>query len=100
MITFKLITYENRVRFGVTISALEAGIEKAYEPLAANALILKFNDIMLGSTVGNVNGETEIYAHDIAAVFGLLKIPIKFVDDNEIESTIDAKRSGILGHSN
>ncbi len=96
MLTFKLITYANEVRFGVTTSNLEAGIKRGYGQDDAKNLIRKFHDMMLGSTVGNVNGETEIYPHDIAAIFALLKIPIKFIDDNGNELAVNASGSGIV----
>ncbi len=96
MLTFKLITYANEVRFGVTTSSLEAGINSEYGRDDAQSLIRKFHGMMLGSTVGNVNGETEIYPHDIAAIFALLKIPIKFIDDNGNDLAVNASGSGIV----
>jgi hypothetical protein len=96
MLTFKLITYANEVRFGVTTSSLEAGINSEYGQDDAKSLIRKFHDMMFGITVGNVNGETEIYPHDIAAIFSLLKIPVKFIDDNGNEVAVSASGSGIF----
>jgi hypothetical protein len=92
MLTFKLIIYANEVRFCVTTSSLEAGINSEYGQDDAKSLIRKFHDMMLGSTIGNINGETEIYSHYIAAIFALLKIPIKFIDDNDNgnELTLDS----------
>jgi hypothetical protein len=80
----------------VTISALEAEIKREYEQDDAKDLIRKFHDMMLGSTVGNINDETAIYPQDIAAIFGLLKIPIKFINDKGNELAINGDSSGVL----
>jgi hypothetical protein len=80
----------------VTISALEAEIKREYEQDDAKALIRKFHDMMLGSTVGNINDETAIYQQDIAAIFDLLKIPIKFINDKGNELAINGDSSGVL----
>ena len=96
MLTFKLITYEKEVRFGVTILALEAEIKGEYEQDDAKALIRKIHDMMLGSTVCKINDEIAIYPHDIADIFGLFKIPIKFFTNNGSEIAINANGSGIV----
>lgn len=96
VLTFKLITYENELRFGVTIPVIEAEVEREYEQGEAKALIRKFHDMMLGSTVSKVNDEVAICPNDIAAIFGLLKIPIKFTDANGNERVINGDISGIL----
>jgi hypothetical protein len=100
ILTFKLITHENELRFGVIIPAIEAEIEREYEQDEAKALIRKFHDMIIGSTVSKVNDEIAIYSHDIAAIFGLLKIPIKFIDVNGKELAISTGSSGVLWHCN
>lgn len=94
MLTFK--SYKKDYMSDVTISALEAEIKREYEQDYAKALIRKFHDMMLGSTVGNINDETAIYPQDIAAIFGLLKIPIKFINVKGNELAINGGNSGVL----
>jgi hypothetical protein len=96
MITFKLITYENELRFGVTIPAIEAEIEREYEQDEAKDIIRKFHDMMLGNTVSKVNDEIAIYPNDIAAIFERLEISIMFINDNGSELAINANGSGIM----
>jgi hypothetical protein len=79
----------------VPIPVLEAEIKREYAPHKANALIRKFHEIILGSTLCKIDNELAIYSHDIAAVFGLLKIPVKFVDINGSELAINGSGSGI-----
>jgi len=100
MLTFKLITYENELRFGVTIRVIEAEIEREYEQDEAKALIIKFHDMIFGSTESMVNDERAIYPNDIAAIFERLKISIKFIDVNGKELAISTGSSGVLWHCN
>jgi hypothetical protein len=94
MLIFK--SSKNGTMSDVTISALEAEIKREYEQDDAKAIIRKFHDMMLGITVGNINDETAIYPQDIAAIFGLLKIPIKFINDKGNELAINGDSSGVL----
>lgn len=79
----------------VPITVLEVEIKRVYEPDEAKVLIRKFHEIILGSTLCKIDNEIAIYPHDIAAVFGLLKIPAKFVDINGSDLAIDGRGSGI-----
>jgi len=97
MLTFKLITYKNELRFGVTIPVIEAEIKRKYEQGEAKAFIRKFHDMMLGSTVSKVNNEIAIYPNDIAAIFEQLSIPIKFINDKGDKLAIYGSGSGIYG---
>jgi len=79
----------------VPILVLEAEIKRVYQPHKANALIRKFHEIILGSTLCKIDNEIAIYPHDIAAVFGLLKIPVKFIDVNGSELAVNTNGSGV-----
>lgn len=96
MIKFKVKTSENNCRFDVKISAIETEIRREYEESTAKDLIRMFHDMMLGSTVSKVNDEIVVYPHDIAAIFAILAIPIKFIDGNGNELAINANDSGIV----
>jgi hypothetical protein len=86
----------------VTISALEAEIKREYEQDDARDLIRKFHDMDYGNNKhplrdehGAYTGEYGIYHGDVAAIFGLLKVSVKFVDTNEKELAVDGKGSGV-----
>ncbi|MBA6357491.1 MULTISPECIES: hypothetical protein [unclassified Colwellia] len=84
----------------VTILALEAEIKREYEPEDSKTLISKFHNMMLGSTVSMMDGEMAIYPHGIAAIFSLLKVPVKFVDDKGADMAINVTNSGAKWHCN
>jgi hypothetical protein len=98
MIVLKIKTAEKDYMSDIAISALEAEIIQKYEPDDAKTLISKFHNMMLGSTVSMMGGEMSIYPHDIAAIFSLLKIPMKFVDDKGADITINGVNSGVKWH--
>jgi hypothetical protein len=98
MIVLKVNTSEKGGVSDVTVQALEAEIKRVYEEDDAKALIIKFHNMMIGSTVSMVGSDITIYPHDIAAIFGLLKIPVKFVDDKCSDIAIDEIHSGVKWH--
>ena len=79
----------------IAISAIEAEIQREYVPDKAEALVRSFHDLILGSTLTEVAGEVAAYHHDAAAIFGLLKVPVKFIDVGEKELVVDGSGSGI-----
>jgi hypothetical protein len=79
----------------VPIPALEAEIKRVYEPNEAKAIIRSFHDMTLGSTVGKIEGKLAVYPCDVVAIFILLKAPIKFIDANGKELTLDGSGSGV-----
>jgi hypothetical protein len=93
MITFQ--SSKKNYMSDVPIPALEVEIKRAYEPDKAKALIRKFHEIILGSTLCKIDNELAIYPHDIAAVFGLLKISVKFIDVNGSELAVNTNGSGV-----
>jgi hypothetical protein len=54
--------------------------------------------MMLGSTVSMMDHEMAMYPHDIAAIFSLLEVPVKFVDDKGADMAISATYSGVKWH--
>jgi hypothetical protein len=94
----KMLTFQSSKKdymSDVPIPALEVEIKRVYEPDKAKALIRKFHEIILGSTLCKIDNELAIYPHDIAAVFGLLKIPVKFIDVNGNELAVNTNGSGV-----
>lgn len=98
MIVLKIKTAEKDYMSDITISVLETEIKREFEPDDALRVISKFHNMMLGSTVSMMDGEMSIYPHDIAAIFSLLKIPMKFVDDKGTEINISGVDSGVKWH--
>jgi hypothetical protein len=56
---------------------------------------ISFDELNLGSTITKVAGEVAVYHRDAAAIFGLLKVPVKFIDVNGKELAVDGSGSGI-----
>jgi hypothetical protein len=98
MMVLKVKTPNKDSRSDITISALESEIKKEYAPDDAKVLILKFHSMMLGSTVSMMDHEMAMYPHDIAAIFSLLEVPVKFVDDKGADMAISATYSGVKWH--
>jgi hypothetical protein len=93
MITFK--SSKKDFMSDIAISAIEAEIQREYVPDKAKALVRSFHDMILASTLTVVSGEVAAYHHDAAAIFALLKVPVKFIDIDEKELVVDGRGSGI-----
>jgi hypothetical protein len=95
---FKMITFQsskNGSMSDIPISAIEAEIKRECVPDEAKALIRKFHVMNFGSTITKVAGEVAVYHRDAAAIFSLLKVPVKFIDVNGKELAVDGSGSGI-----
>jgi hypothetical protein len=97
MVVLEVTRLESGIPY-IAISALEASLRQSYEQSESDIFIVKFNAMMLGSTVAVVNDETAIYPHDISAIFDRLKIPVKFVDANGKELAVNGSGSGVPWH--
>jgi hypothetical protein len=93
MLTFK--SSKNSSMSDIPISVVESEIQRNYAPDKAKALVAKFDELNLGSTITKVAGEVAVYHRDAAAIFGLLKVPVKFIDVNGKELAVDGSGSGI-----
>jgi hypothetical protein len=79
----------------ITRSNIESEIQREFASDKGEVLIRKFHDLMLGNTSTKVASEAAVYHHDAAAIFGLLKIPVEFVDADGKDLAVDASGSGV-----
>jgi hypothetical protein len=100
MLIFK--SSKNGSMSDIPISTIEAGIKREFVLDKAEALIGKLHDMNYGNTEhrlkdedGIYSGGYGIYAGDVAAIFSLLKIPVKFIDVNGKVLAVDGSGSGI-----
>lgn len=93
MLTFK--STKNGAMSDIPISVVESEIQRQYAPDKAKLLIAKFHDLILGSTITKVAGELAAYHHDAVAIFGQLKVPVKFIDVNGKDLVADGNSSGV-----
>jgi hypothetical protein len=100
-----MITLKSTKMFAMSelaILDIELAIQREYAPDEAKAITKKFHEMNYGNTEyllrdenGICSGGYGVYSGDVATVFGLLKIPIKFIDVNGKELTVDGSGSGI-----
>jgi hypothetical protein len=100
MITFKS-TKMNGMS-DIPIADIEIEIKRVYGLDEAETLIMAFHDGHLGSNLhplkdedGTCSGGYGTYYGDVAAIFGLLKVPVKFIDVNGKELAINGDYSGV-----
>ncbi|MFT5296857.1 MAG: hypothetical protein ACI9YH_002880 [Colwellia sp.] len=70
MVVLEVTRLESGIPY-IAISALEASLRQSYEQSESDIFIVKFNAMMLGSTVAVVNDETAIIRRQLTCPVGV-----------------------------